>query len=485
MKFEKGTKYTNVITDEMIMSWNREGIILNGATGSGKTSFITNNLYMYAEKTNAKILFLCNRTALRKEVMLEKQNNCLNRLSVMTYQALQERLRNNEKVEQYEYVVCDEWHYVLSDALFNLYTDLTYDWITSQKNTTKIFMSGTANDIFTKLKDDGIVKSDFEYEIPYDYSYAKAVFFKERNRVYDIINDILTKTNEKIIYFCNSLKFGIEVCNQFKEDAVFRCGEGNSNLEAQQINDINCINAYNSDLITFDKRILITTKALDNGINIIDSKVKHIISDVFDLESAQQCLGRKRIIDGTDTCTFYIRNYNKGAIGNFKGDFRRKVKPIELLIKDEIEFENKYGEDRNWKSNFIYIRNKEWKYNELAYYKLRCDMDTIELMEAYTYKDVFLATLGDTLTNIEDLDVIDEMQLKDEIWLYLNSIKGVKLFKEQQKELANRINLRDSRNRMQSSIGQLNAYLIKNYNMTLISDNKNSNRKTAWILGDI
>lgn len=177
MKFEKGTKYTNVITEEMIMSWNKEGVILNGATGSGKTSFITNNLYIYAEKMNANILFLCNRTALRKEVMFEKQNNSLNRLNVMTYQALQEKLRNNEKIEQYEYVVCDEWHYVLSDAIFNLYTDLTYKWIRTQKNSTKIFMSGTANDIFNKLKEDGIVKKDFEYVIPYDYSYAKAVFF--------------------------------------------------------------------------------------------------------------------------------------------------------------------------------------------------------------------------------------------------------------------------------------------------------------------
>lgn len=379
MRFEKGTKYTDVITEEMIMSWKKKGVILNGATGSGKTSFITNNLYLYAEKVNAKILFLCNRTALRKEVMFEKQNKSLNRLNVMTYQALQEKLRSKEKIEQYEYVVCDEWHYVLSDAIFNLYTDLTYEWITAQKNATKIFMSGTANDIFNKLKEDGIVKSDFEYVIPYDYSYAKAVFFKERSRVYDIINDILTKTDEKIIYFCNSLKFGIEVYNQFREDAVFRCGESNSNSDVQQINDINCIKAYDTDLITFNKRILITTKALDNGINIIDRKVKHIISDVFDLESAQQCLGRKRIIDGTDTCTFYIRNYNKGAIGNFKGDFIRKLKPIELLIDDENEFENKYGRDRNWKSKFIYIEDKEWRYNKLAYYKLKYDLKKYRL----------------------------------------------------------------------------------------------------------
>lgn len=106
-------------------------------------------------------------------------------------------------------------------------------------------------------------------------------------------------------------------------------------------------------------------------------------------------------------------------------------------------------------------------------------------MEQYTYKELFLVILGDTLIDVEDLDDIEEMILKDEIALYLNSIKGVKLFKEQQRELADRINLRDCRNRKQSSIGQLNTYLIDNYNMTLIKDNKNQNRKTAWILIDI
>ena len=268
----------------------------------------------------------------------------------------------------------------------------------------------------------------------------------------------------------------MRVENAFNED---------SNFYAQEIMYVNCIKKYSEDLVTFNARILITTKALDNGINIVDRKVKHIISDVFDLESAQQCLGRKRIIGETDTCTFYIRNYNKGAIGNFKGGFIRKLKPIELLIEDENEFENKYGRDRNWKSKFIYIEDKEWRYNKLAYYKLKYDLKKISLMEQYTYKELFLAVLGDTLTNIEDLDEIDEMQLKDEIALYLNSIKGVKLFKEQQRELVNKINLRDGRNRRQSSIGQLNAYLIKNYDMTLVKDNKNPNRRTTWILVDV
>lgn len=485
MKFEIGAKYNDVITEEMIISWKGEGIILNGATGSGKTFFIENNLYTYAEKINVNILFLCNRTELYREILSEKKRNCLNRLHIMTYQALQEKLRNNEKIDKYEYIVCDEWHYVLSDAMFNLYTDITYDWITSQEQSTKIFMSGTANDIFNKLKEEGLVKSEFEYIIPYDYSYAKVVFFKQRNRVYEIINDILTNTDDKIIYFCNSLDFGIKVYNQFREYAVFRCGEKNKNIEAQKINNIECINYYREDLITFDKRLLIASKALDNGINIIDKEVKHIVSDIFDLESAQQCLGRKRIVDETDKCTFYIRNYTKGLIGSFKGDFRKKIKPMELLINDEEEFEKTYGKDRRWHSQYIYIENKEWKYNKLAYYKLKYDLEKIALMEALSYKQVFLMALGDTIKNVEDLDEADKVKLKDEIGIYLTGIKGIKLSKEKQKELIDKINLRDNRNRKQHSIGQLSTYLNNNYNMTLITDNKNPRRRTDWIVIDI
>ena len=54
----------------------------------------------------------------------------------------------------------------------------------------------------------------------------------------------------------------------------------------------------------------------------------------------------------------------------------------------------------------------------------------------------------------------------------IDNIVGIELFKEKQLELIEKINLRDGRNRQQKSINQLNAYLIDNFDMTVLSKPK-------------
>lgn len=487
-KFKIGTKFNDVITKEDIKSWGTDNIILNGATGSGKTYFIENNLHTYAEGNFKSILFLCNRTALYHQILLEKEHLGLNCMTVMLYQTLQSKLRDKEEIPHYDFIACDEYHYVLSDAMFNKYTDLTYDWIISKETSCKIFMSGTAENIFNKLKKDKVVKEENEYIIPYSYDYVKECkLYKEKADVFDIINNILNATDEKIIYFANSTDFALQVYKQFKDESYFRCSTSSKNEKAKELNNVECIQAHSRDLITFNKRLLITTKALDNGINIRDKQVKHIICDVFDLESAQQCLGRKRKIDNDDACTFYIRNYDKGAIGNFKGGLNRNYNPVELFVEHREKFEEKYGQDRDFHTPYIYNVGDKRQYNKLAYWKMICDSSDIEAMEKITYKELFLGRLGDTMTNVIDLEELEKYKLKGELELYLDEIKNTKLNKEKQEELINKIGLVDKRGRLQRSISQLNAYLIENYNLSIISkrvpiDNK---RITVWIISEI
>ncbi|BCZ47601.1 hypothetical protein psyc5s11_36680 [Clostridium gelidum] len=498
--FDIGTKFNDVITEDVIESWGTDNVILNGATGSGKTYLIENNLHTYAEDNFKSILFLCNRTALYQQVLLEVKEEGLHNIEVMLYQTLQSKLKEKQNISRYNFIACDEWHYVLSDAMFNKYTDLTYDWIIDQKDSCKIFMSGTAENIFNKLKVDEIVKEEHEYIIPYSYDYVKECkFFKEKCDVFDIINHILTTTDDKVIYFVNSTDFAIEVYKQFKDNCIFRCSTHSKNTQAKELNDVDCIKGHSRDLITFDKRILITTKALDNGIDIRDKNVKHIICDVFDLESAQQCLGRKRKIDDNDTCTFYIRNYSKKAIGSFKGGLNKNYNPVELFVEQRKEFEEKYGQDRDFHTPYIYNEGDKRKYNKLAYWKMICDSSDIATMELITYKELFLQRLGDTMTNVIDLEELEKMKLKSELELYLEDIKCEKLFKDskddQQKKLIDMIDIRDKRNRQQSSPKQLNAYLQVNFQMSLMKDRDrnrnledgsiNPNRdKTYWMVID-
>ena len=482
--FNNGTKFNDVLTKNIIEKWDTN-IILDGATGSGKTYFVEHNLYEYCKWNNKKILFLCNRTALYEDVLLEKEILKLKNLEIMLYQTLQNKLINREKIKYYDYIVCDEFHYVLTDALFNIYTDITYDWLKNQEKSIKIFMSGTGGNIFCKLIEDNLVDKKHIYRIPYDYSYANIKFYKKISNVYDIIDDVLQTTNEdKIIYFANSIQRAKNVYKQFKEYSVFRCSNTIKDDEADKLNNIECIKTYNKDLITFDNRVLITTKALDNGITLKDKNIKHIISDIFDLDSAQQCLGRKRLIDSNDKCTFYVMNYDKKALGNFKGGLHKILNPIELLVEDEQEFNKKYENDRKFHSDYIYYENGIRKYNKLAYWKMKNENEIIEKAEEKGYMLQFLINLCAKIDYCK-LEYLEEYEMKDEFQLYLQDITGKKLFKGEQEELINKISLKDKRGRLQTSLKSINIYLQENYEYTLVStkESKGNNRgKRYWII---
>ncbi|MDB1931695.1 DEAD/DEAH box helicase family protein [Clostridium tertium] len=468
--YEYGIKFNDILTEDEIEKWEGENVILNGATGSGKTTWVLNTLNKYVNRRFKKILFLCNRTALYRDILIQKDECGLYSMDIMLYQTLESKIKKKELLERYDYIVCDEFHYVLTDAMFNIYTDLTYDWIVNRNNSIKIFMSGTGRAIFNKLKNDNIVKEEFEYIIPYNYSYADVKLFSEKNKVYDIINNIINNTDDKIIYFSNSMDFAIEIYSQFKEHSVFRCSESTLNEEAKKINDVDCIRTYNRKLITFNNRLLITTKALDNGINIVDKNVKHIICDVFDLESAQQCLGRKRVLDKDDKCTFYIRNYGKKALGNFKGGIKKDYNPVKMFIEDIGGFNETYNKNRKFHSNFIYFDGDKRRYNKLAYWKMLVELIDIEQEEKQGYANVFLSRLGDTFSNIENLDNIEQYNIKSELELYLRGNLYKKYYKEDKKELIDKIGLKDSRNRIQKSINTLNPYLQENFNLYIFSD---------------
>lgn len=488
MKIYKiGTKFNDVLDELIIKSWDGNNVILNGATGSGKTYFILNNLYEFAKINGRNILFLCNRKELFLEVLMEKERLQLYNIDIMLYQKLQEKLKREDCIQQYNYIVCDEFHYVLNDALFNKYTDLAYDWIINQENSIKIFMSGTGKRIFNKLKSNQIIKEEFEYVIPYDYSYVKQLsFFEDREKVFDIINSILNETEDKIIFFANSIEFAIEVYNQFKEYSYFRCSQYTSNLTARKLNNLfkECIIKYEDNLITFDKRVLITTKALDNGINIKDRNIKHIISDIFDLESLQQCLGRKRIIDNEDICNFYIRNYSKKDVGRFKGLLNSDIKPIQILKRDEYEYMAYYGKDREQHSDYIFYNGEELVYNRLAYWKMLCQSVEIDNIQKNGYKKVTLDMLGETITKIIDLDNLERMDKRDTLVMYLESILDRRLYREQQKELINNINLTVGGKKYQA-ISKLNwALKIIGLNFKIQSKRikESGILKTIWIV---
>lgn len=123
--------FSDIIGDKYKL-WDKEFIILDGGTGSGKTYFIQYILIPYAEKLKKSILYLCNRRSLYDELLQIIRNH--EYVELMLYQVLQEYLRNDKPLGKFDYIIADECHYLYGDALFNEYTDLSHKYLLEQKN---------------------------------------------------------------------------------------------------------------------------------------------------------------------------------------------------------------------------------------------------------------------------------------------------------------------------------------------------------------
>lgn len=193
--------------------------------------------------------------------------------------------------------------------------------------------------------------------------------------------------------------------------------------------------------VTFDKRILITTKVMDNGVNIKDKNVKHIFSEILDADSAIQALGRKRQISPDDTCTFYLKDYSGQAIQGLLNTNDYQTEPVLTYRKKYTEFLRKYGQNRkrirNNKIFYTKFANDKDKskitYNGMRLNKYLMDNTILKDMKETSYKSVMVDLLGDIADKISDLDVYVEE--KDEFLEYLKSIEGKYLYASDRKKI--------------------------------------------------
>lgn len=503
-------KYISDLIGDEYKKWKNESVVFDAGTASGKTYFTLNVLSKYAKLTGKRMLYLCNRKKLRQDIQKKVQSLPYCKIDVISYQTLQKRIKQEESLVGYDYIIADEIHYLTSDS-FNEYTDLTYKFLMSQKNNVVIYMSATAKLFFRMLLERNKVKSSRYYTIEKDYSYVGKVFFYKAKALSTLIDGILEKNpQDKTLVFCNSEDRMLEMHDIYKERAGYFCSDDCKRKELKEICNPDGIKKHSEDYITFDKQILFTTKVLDNGIDLKDTSIKHIFTELFDLDSMVQSLGRKRSLDmKSDTCDFYIKNYTPQGIKCFQNKVNFQLKPIKLLKKDEEEFNRKYGKDRKvLKSNrILYMNfglkgtannkvrtNGDVRINNMMYSKYCMDYQEINKMVSNGYISVVSRWLGAELSSkIEVLDISPEE--KDLFLEYLESIKEKHLFKEEQNQLKNefiKIGLKDRTMGINTLNGKLkdlkHPYEIKSKEdrRRMIEGESNPNRgKRYWMLHEI
>ncbi len=155
------------------------------------------------------------------------------------------------------------------------------------------------------------------------------------------------RPKEKIVVFCNSAKRMLEMHGFYKNDADFYCSEHSRNPELNAICNPKCIVHYASNLISFEKPILFTTKALDNGVDLKDPAIRHIFTEIFDLDSMIQSLGRKRCLEaGEDRCNFYIKHYRNKNLQGYKSQTEQQLSPVRMFREDPAKFYETFGEGK-------------------------------------------------------------------------------------------------------------------------------------------
>lgn len=178
--------------------------------------------------------------------------------------------------------------------------------------------------------------SDFlYYGIPFDFPRVTPVYFTTRDEILKAI--ISTPSEEKWLIFTDSKEDG----NYFKEKLIdIAQDRGQDFPKTFNLTETTFITSSSrkmkglrefktfENIISkerFEQRVVIATKVLDNGVNIKDPQLKHIVIDAYEKTEFLQMLGRKRWINEEDRAFLYIKNIPEGTL-------RRKVKNQTLSI---------------------------------------------------------------------------------------------------------------------------------------------------------
>lgn len=442
-------RVSELITIDEIKKWNNDSIItIKAGTGQGKSYFIKNILYAFAKKNNQKILFLIHRTncvnQFQEEITSDNKDDVI---EIMTYQKLEYMYKNNYDVNfnDYQYIVCDEFHYFMSDASFNKTTDMSLNLILSQQDKVRIFMSATGDYMKQYIKNRKNLHTN-DYELQISFNFIRELTFFNKDCTMESFIEEAIKTNQKGIFFIQSARKAYELYLKYKDYALFNCSKNNKDYY-KHVDSEKIDNMLKNE--KFEELILITTCCMDAGVNIIDEDVKHIVCDVKDISVLVQCIGRKRIQNKKDKIYLYIKTITNQQLGGIETQLTKKVKMAKFLRDNTVEaYIEKYKRELDY-SHIVYddtVGEKDKgtkKVNELMYFKCITDLNEISVMK--THGDFsFCKTLAHKFGFYDMYEgykyrIIEEGEEKMKLEDYLNSIIDKKLFNDDQQELSDLI----------------------------------------------
>lgn len=475
----KKLRVSDVVTEEEIKSWNKgQAIYIEAGTGAGKSFMVKNYLYNVAKEKDKKILFFIHRTQcvnqFRQEVERDGKSDMI---TIMTYQKLEYMIMNKIEFDfsEYEYFVMDEMHYFLEDASFNKTTNISLDYILVEESKTRIFMSATGQVVhryINKIKN----KETKDYILPIEFNFIKELSFFHSDEFIEEAIESAIENKIKSIFFIQSATKAYKLHKKYKEHTLFNCGKSDKHHKYVDTDKIN--NMLEQE--RFEELILISTTCMDAGVNIIDEELTHVLADVKNTSTLIQCIGRKRPQHQDDKIVLCVKAISNRMLGGMITQLTKRVQKANYLRANTVEeYVEEYGRDVDH-SNIVYDEvtgdsdKCTKKINEMMFFKCKLDISEMKIMiekGEFGYCEFLAEMLG-----FEKYNTIGADKMKNDLETYLNSIVGMKLLKDEQKELINMIQIKDKYGRLQKSINLLNAYLIENKFTYMIVSKQTSKR---------
>lgn len=244
-----------------------------------------------------------------------------------------------EEIQDLDYLILDEAHYFTTDSTFNNKTAEHFSYIFNKNKVTKLYLTATPETLIEAIREFEVLNDveenqkivilkplpqDITVELEYagkdespilnywqtdilehtasSYTFE---FIHERNKEKRLEQE-LSKSNpkDKLIYFTNNKMKGFHLFGKAEgrkmidkslKGGLFICSRYDSNGFNEFINDRERENIIKNE--RFNADVLVTTKALDNGVNIKDANVKRIFIEEVSYDEAIQMLGRIRTKD--------------------------------------------------------------------------------------------------------------------------------------------------------------------------------------------
>ncbi|MBP1889787.1 superfamily II DNA/RNA helicase [Clostridium moniliforme] len=461
--------------------WKKGDVVkIQAQTGTGKTYFITGakNFKGLIGMMNRfeKMIYICNRIELKRQIKLEllKKFNkeiiykddkkvdtdwldkqcVIGNVVITSYHAISEGkldniyLDKNNNLEEFDYIICDECHFFLTDSSYNNKTYLAFEELITQVhlNSIKIFISATMDEVnnainknFNKRILPGKHKI-FEYDTNRDYSYLNVKYFKNlEDDIFKLIKN--DNSNYKWLIFVTSKKKGENLKNKLN----------NSNISTEFIYSNKKSKEKENILSTnsFISKVLITTKCLDNGVNIKDKKVKNLVVIAYDKVTFIQEIGRKRLnIEDAEEINLYIPCLDLRVCNTILKKYREKNEQLKLFDENINEFKRKYNHNPSYSKDLFYLTsNNEYKVNLSGYARFLTDNYFIKTLKkdlsedkfAYIKRQLEWLGLEDTFDERNLIENVVDNKEKNTLDDYLKNILGKKLFEQEQQELSNLI----------------------------------------------